>query len=529
MKEILQLTKFLIFSFYKKPKQQMLQIVLLIALVYGFLQVTALNFFVYFISTTQILMFYNLVISAILVFVLTCYLSTTQVFAFTEFKLLAPLPLRFKKISIAKVISGIVTPVGLTLIVQIPTILFLLIDAKFMEALKLFIFLPVFTGIIYLALLFILSIINRFYYRFKSKVAYLLTNVFIMTIIPVAFLVYFVKKSVFIIEVTFDSFQDIIHMSRNLLTNMYDAVDLIPVVNATVEYVVLGGTTTSFVLTYIAITIGGFLLLYFIIQNISTNYFANGILDNEQTSDKSTKVHISQNKWINYVQREFWVLNSESYFKMQLIVGVLLAPIISVFYFLFVQFDWLPTYVNITENKNFIMYFAYLALFLSSMNNISGTPYSREGKYHYLLKSTPLNEKYIYFTKVIIASAMSILSILLSFVLLLSFGYWEPDVLVMLPVLFILVICYNMLTPIYDKNNPVVEWDAPSIAIKSNPNVLVSLLYGMPILIVTCAIHFALVWINLPLYLIYSTILLGVIITMILLIKRINKNEKAAV
>src|SRR5699024_1681317 len=140
MREILPLTKFFTFSFYNKPKNQMLQIVLFIALIYGFFQIAALNFFVYYAGSTEVLICYNLVFSAILVYILTCYLSTTQVFLFNEFELLAPLPLLFNKISTAKVISSIIVPIGLSLVLQIPTILFLLIDAKLIEAFKLLIF-----------------------------------------------------------------------------------------------------------------------------------------------------------------------------------------------------------------------------------------------------------------------------------------------------------------------------------------------------------------------------------------------------
>src|SRR5699024_6509455 len=229
------------------------------------------------------------------------------------------------------------------------------------------------------------------------------------------------------------------------------------------------------------------------------------------------------------IQREFWVLNSEAYFKLQFIMGMILAPIVSLIYFLLIQSEWLPAYVNMTDNENFTMYYFYFILFLSTMNNISGTPYSREGKYHYLLNSTPLNSRFIYFTKVFVASSMSMISILLSFLFLIGFGYWEADAIVMLLIISGLAFIYNLLTPIYDRKNPVIVWETPSTAIKSNPNVLVSLLYGMPILVVICILHFALMWIHIPPYINYIIVLFGIIITIFLLIKRIIKKEKMGV
>ncbi|MFE4898819.1 hypothetical protein, partial [Peribacillus butanolivorans] len=165
MKEKLQLTRFIVSSFYKKPKQTMLQVVLIIAVFYMFLQLTVVNAFVYFLGNTQVFMFYNLTISSILVFALVCYLSTSQVFAYYEFNVLAPLPLSYKKISIAKVISSLWVPIVLSMVVQVPTLGFLIIDLKFVEAIKLLLFIPVFNGLIALLLLFILSCINRYYYR----------------------------------------------------------------------------------------------------------------------------------------------------------------------------------------------------------------------------------------------------------------------------------------------------------------------------------------------------------------------------
>ncbi|MGW6385004.1 hypothetical protein, partial [Peribacillus butanolivorans] len=160
MKEKLQLTRFIVSSFYKKPKQTMLQVVLIIAVFYMFLQLTVVNAFVYFLGNTQVFMFYNLTISSILVFALVCYLSTSQVFAYYEFNVLAPLPLSYKKISIAKVISSLWVPIVLSMVVQVPTLGFLIIDLKFVEAIKLLLFIPVFNGLIALLLLFILSCIN---------------------------------------------------------------------------------------------------------------------------------------------------------------------------------------------------------------------------------------------------------------------------------------------------------------------------------------------------------------------------------
>ncbi|MGE1099267.1 hypothetical protein ACQJZ4_20285, partial [Bacillus altitudinis] len=78
-------------------------------------------------------------ISSILVFALVCYLSTSQIFAYYEFKVLAPLPLTYKEISKAKVLSSLWVPIILSMVIQVPTMGFLIVDQKFMETIKLFI------------------------------------------------------------------------------------------------------------------------------------------------------------------------------------------------------------------------------------------------------------------------------------------------------------------------------------------------------------------------------------------------------
>ena len=521
MKEQVQLTKFFISSFYKKPKQQMLQVVLIIALFYMLFQLTALNFLVYSLGDIQLFMFYNLAISVILVFILTCCLSATQVFAFNEFKFLAPLPLSYRKLSTAKVVSSITVPIVLTMVIQFPTVVFLFIDFRIIEAIIILTFLPVVSGLIALSLLFVLSFVNRFYYKFKHLVSYLMTKLVIMIVIPVSFIVYFVGKSTFAVEIDINSLDGLINSANLILRSIFETASTMPVIQWIIESFVSNKLSLPIVLVYLGIILTNLFLYCFVIQNISANYFRNSLLENNKANLKGSKVYISKNKWSIYLQRERWVIQSEAYFKLQVILGVLLAPIASSVFLLLIQYDALPAYVNISKEGSF-EYYSYFILFFSCMNNISGTPYSREGKHHDLLMSTPLHPKCVYFSKVFISSVMGILSVFISFILYAIFGYWELNNLFMLFVISGLVVCYNLLAPLYDMKNPNIEWENPSIAVKSNPNVLISLFYGMPILIVIAAIHFCLAWIKIQPYLTTLILLLIVIFTISIIINRLK-------
>ncbi|MBO0997912.1 hypothetical protein IOC57_09150 [Bacillus sp. SD075] len=529
MKEKFQLTRFFVSSFYKMPKQTMLQAVLIIAIFYMFLQLTVVNAFVYFLGDTQVFLFYNLTISNILVFALVCYLSTSQIFAYYEFKALAPLPLSYKEISRAKVLSSLWVPIILSMVIQVPTIGFLIVDLKFMEAFKLFIFLPIFNGLTAVFLLFILSCINRYYYRFKNKVAYLMVNITVILMLTIISILYFFGKSTIAIskvisEMDWNSIEGLTNSLEFIMRHMFETANMIPVLKWILDAFVSNEITVQFFIIYISILVIGFLLYSLIIENISVHYFKNGLLGNNKTNVKYSEVNISKNQWSNYLQREVWIIKSEAYFKMQIALGLFLPPIFSLVMLLLIQNEVFPNYLNITKEGVFDKYFSYSVLFLCCINNISGTPYSREGKYHYLLKSAPFDEKYVYFSKVIFSSIISIIAVVISFLIFALFGYWEMENAVMLLIISCLVVCYNLLTPLYDMKNPSIEWENPSAAIKSNPNVLISLLYGLPLLIMVTATHFGLVWFSVQPLLGAIIILMIVIAINSVLINRLKYN-----
>ncbi|MBT2664627.1 hypothetical protein J7J00_03895 [Bacillus sp. ISL-4] len=529
MKGKLQLTRFFISSFYKMPKQTMLQAVLIIAVFYMFMQLTVVNAFVYFLGDTDVFLFYNVTISSILVFALVCYLSTSQIFAYYEFKVLAPLPLTYKEISRAKLLSSLWVPIILSMVIQVPTIVFLIVDLKFMEAFKLFIFLPIVNGLTALLLLFILSCINRYYYRFKNKVAYLMVNIAVILMLAIISIVYFAGKSSIAIlkvisEIDLNSIEGLKNSLEFIMRHMFETANMIPVIKWILDAFVSNEITVQFIIIYISILVIGFLLYSFIIENISVNYFKNGLLGNNKANLKNSKVNISKNQWSNYLQREIWVIKSETYFKMQIALGLLLPPVFSLVMLLLIQNEVFPNYLNITKEGVFDKYFSYSILFLCCINNISGTPYSREGEYHYLLKSAPFDEKYVYFSKVIFSSIIGIIAVLISFMIFALFGYWEMENAVMLLITSCLVVCYNLLTPLYDMKNPSIEWENPSAAIKSNPNVLISLLYGLPLLIMVTAIHFGLVWFSVQPLMGALIILMIVIAINSVLINRLKYN-----
>ncbi|HLR79804.1 MAG TPA: hypothetical protein VK119_04410 [Bacillota bacterium] len=529
MKETLKLTKFFISSFYTKPKQQILKVVLLIALFYLFFQLAIVSIAVYFIADTYLFMFYNLAISSILIFALTCYLSTIQFFSFKEFTILASHPISYKKISTAKLVSSILVPLILSLIIQVPALILLIIDFKMIEFAKLIILMPIINGFIVLLLLFVLSFVNKFYYKYKNKTSYLMTNFIMMSLFPLASIALYItfSKNKNIVElfekVDLESMTGWIHLINSILHHLFENIMEIPLLREVIERFVSNDISIPFILISIFLTLISALFYFVIVHNTSTNYYKNGTHDNAvQTSLKGSSVHITENQWSNYLQREVWVLKSEAYFKMQVILGILLPPVTSLIFLILIQNDVFPTILNITEEGVLDTYFSYTVLFLSCINNISGTPYSREGRYHDLLKCNPFNPTYVYLSKVVIASTMSLIAVLLSFIIFAIFGYWRLETVIMLMIVAGLVICYNLLTPLFDSKKPLTEWVNPSEAVKSNPNVLISLLYGLPLLIIIAVLHVGFIWLNIHSFLVSFIILLVVLVTIYILIKKLR-------
>lgn len=529
MKETLNLTKFFISSFYKKPKQQMLQVVLLIALFYMFFQLAVVDISIYLIADTHLFMFYNLAISSILIYALTCYLSTIQFFSFKEFPALASHPISYKKISTAKLISSILVPLILSLIIQVPALILLIIDLKMIEIAKLIILMPIINGFIILSLLFVLSFVSTFYYKYKNKTSYLMTNFILMSLFPIASIALYAsfsknKNIVELFEITgLESMAGLINLIHSILHYLFENVMEIPLLREIIEQFTSNDISIPFILITIFLILISTLFYFVTIYNTSINYYKNGIHESAvQTNLQGSSVHITENQWTNYLQREVWVIKSEAYFKMQVILGILLPPVISLIFLILIQYDVFPATLNITEEGVLDKYFSYLVLFLCCINNISGTPYSREGKYHDLLKYNPFNSSYVYLSKVIIASTMSLIAVLLSFILFAVFGYWRLETVVMLMIIAGLVFCYNLLTPLFDSKKPLTDWVNPSEAAKSNPNVLISLLYGLPLLIIIAILHVGFIWLNIHSLLVSFIILLVVLVTIYILVKKLR-------
>lgn len=496
------LTKFFISSFYSKPKQPMLNAIFIIAFCYLFLQLTTINIAINYLGNTEEYMFYNFLISNLIVYGLAIYFAISSVFHYFEFDILAHMPISPKNIIASKIGSMLLFPTVVSTITQIPTFLLLSFKAKFNELFKFMLLIPICNILLVLFILLILSLINSLRHFFGSKTAYFIVNItsiYILTVWLCFSAVQFIRNNLAfsLMTIDFTTLTTVKNSLSLIMNQIYELVLSTPIVGEIVYTFTSSEISLLFMMALMAMILMSALIFLFVTNILSINYLKNGSREVSQLSTRRIKVYDIKNEWASYLQRELWVIQTEAYFKMQMLLGVALCPIFTIIFLIAIQAGWVPNSFPIMKPGYFELYFAYAVLIISCINNVSGTPYSREGKYYPLINSLPLNKKKIYFSKVLVAVIPSGIAVTTSFFIFTLFGYMNKTTLLLMFTVLLLVYCYNLLTPVFDMLNPSIAWENPSEAVKSNPNVLVSLLFGLPILVIVIVAHFFFLWVGL--------------------------------
>jgi len=493
MKDNMQLIKFFLTSFYAKPKQPVIQVLLIIAFIYVAVQYFVLTLIIYFIATPEEYSFYNVLLSNGVTYLLISYFAISVVFSQSDFAIFAHLPISAKRVVMSKIISGVALPMIVVSILSIPTFFIVLIEFKLAVAVKSIAFLLIMNVLIVLFLLFLLAILNHFRTVFINTSVYLLVRMTLIFGIGISPILYFLIKNYHAISIVLAKLDA--STIASLSASILDFLDLGYRFTMQQSWVkaILPLTTTKSLIYFILLFTLCYLLFKATIKIIASKYYEHGLLVSK--IEKTTKVwgRDIQSSLVNYLQREYWIIQSEPYFKMQTILGIILTPICSIVFLTLEQTNILKA-EWIVNNESFL--FAYMVLLMSCMNNISGTPYSREGKYYASSMTLPFDPQKIYMAKVMTSSCIGIISVVISYIIYMLFGRGDIITGLHLLITLLLVITYNLLSPLYDRRHPLLEWSNPSEAIKSNPTVLISLLYGLPLLIVIGLLHFSLLSFN---------------------------------
>ena len=371
MKDNMQLIKFFLTSFYTKPKQPIIQVLLLIACIYVATQYFVLNLIIYFIAAPEEYLFYNIFLSNGVTYILTSYFAITVVFSQSDFAILAHLPISAKRVVMAKIISGVAFPLVIASTLSIPTFFILLIEFKLGIAVKSIVFLLVMNVLIVLLLLFILSVLNHFRSVFINTSVYLLVRMIFIVGIGISPILYFLIKNYHSVSIVLEKLDA--STIASLSASISDFLDIgyrFAIQHSLVENLLSLNTVISFILLFALC----YLLFKATIKMIASKYYEHGLLVSR--IEKTTKFwgRDIQSSLVNYLQREYWIIQSEPYFKMQAILGMIITPICTIIYLILGQtailkVEWM------LDNESFL--FVYMVLLMSCMNNISGPPYSR--------------------------------------------------------------------------------------------------------------------------------------------------------
>ncbi|MBD7942570.1 hypothetical protein H9650_00460 [Psychrobacillus sp. Sa2BUA9] len=477
---------------------------------------------IYFLGTSKEYLFFNLFISMALTYLLTAYFAVSVVFNQRDFNILSSLPISPKQIVKAKIISGLAFPIIIVGTLQIPIYFFLFYKYEIWEIVRAVIILTLINVMTALFLLFILSFSNRFRRLYSSSLLYFVTNTLLVVLIGVSPIMYFFEIiNTDIMSLQFSSMSDIITTLSSSLKMYYSFSIQEPLIKVIVTPLLFKVSMIDFLVIVSSLMVICVLFFISTVKNTAVNYYKNGLLENsvENSVENMPKVKIykTENIWSYYLQREWWIIQSEPYFKLQVILSLFLAPLFTFIFLIVAQMDLLKTGWLIDKE---LYIFGYMILFVSCVNNISGTPYSREGKNYAFSIVLPLDRRMVFLSKVATSSFISIASVVISYIIYLLFGRTDILSLLLLFITLVLIICYNLLSPIHDMRHPLVNWKTPSEAVKSNPNVLISLVSGSPILIFIAICHVWLLVLNVSQWIVAIIIaLLTVAITMFTFIK----------
>ncbi|MED4887805.1 hypothetical protein [Lysinibacillus fusiformis] len=488
------LIKFFLTSLYAKPKQPIIQVLFILAILYVSIQYVILTFVMYFMVTPEIFLFYNMLLSSGVTYILIVYFAVSVVFSQNDFFIMGHLPISSKHIIMSKIVSGVVLPLVVVSILSIPTFILVWIEWELGIAIKTILFILAMNVFLTLFLLFILSIFNHFRTVFNETSVYLL-RIIVILVLGISPIFYFVMRNYPAISVAMEKLDtSTLSSLRASISTIFEIGYRFTMQQSLVEALFPMTTIQSFIY-FTAIIILCYVLFKATIIINAVKYYEYGLLVNKR--EKTTKVWGSgiKGSWVYYLQREYWILQSESYYKMQVIIGFMLTPICTIIFLLSIQMNILKSDWLMNDERYL---FVYLVLLMSCINNISGTPYSREGKYYASSITLPFNPWKIYMAKVIVSSCISVGAVLISYIIYTLFGKGDVMTVLFLAMTIFIVIAYNVVTPLYDKKHPFLAWSNPSEAIKSNPTVLISLLYGTPVLIITLLLHFFLLFVGIP-------------------------------
>lgn len=506
-------------DYYKLPRQKSIRVVLTIAIVYFFMQLFVVNGYIFLRHDVSTLIILNILLVFILSGLTTLYFSYALLLSNEEYEKLIYLPISEQDIMRSKIISSMLLPLTFSLAPQWITVLFMIMKFEWMILLKYLLFIPLFVLLIILIHYVPMSILYLIRKYFKSHAHFLIVNSLVILCLWGGAIYSFVSF-VNLKEIHFNVHgMSALQFVDELILFIHHVISSLPIMTS-----LLGNNeAVKYIILLLLLSFTNFFMFTVASYNIAKRYKINSQLDSKPLAINQKRMLFSKSDLLFYMQRENLIIQSYAYFRVQMLITVIMPIIIGFIVLLFKENIFNLLDISFLKANFFIVY-SYVVFLMCIFNNQIGTVYSKEGKLYATQKYMPLNESLLNTAKVIYITIMNIISIVISFVVYFVMEGFTVNSILMLIFLIILCLLNNLLAPLFDKKKPMVDWEKASDAIKSNFNVVIGMVTSIPVVSLFLIIHAIGLMMNISQILLLPVLAVLAIVLVIFLRKKIYAN-----
>ncbi|SET34462.1 hypothetical protein [[Clostridium] polysaccharolyticum] len=248
--------------------------------------------------------------------------------------------------------------------------------------------------------------------------------------------------------------------------------------------------------SYVSILILGVIIVLLCI--ILAKLFGKCVVAYDFSEVKSVNYRLrlgkTSNKMLLLLQREFWVVQSEPFFKSNLILECCLAPLFLTIVSIILHFaktsKEIEEFLNLANGKWYLAYIiiGVIVLIISTQASFL-VPVSKEGKFYMLSRTLPIPYEMQYKAKSIYTFILSTVSGSIAYWIVIItkvfvFQHRVLNYIILLEVLFLLVVTCSA----SDYRRPYINWDEPRKATNGNLMLLFGVLHVFAILAVILGI-----------------------------------------
>lgn len=411
-----------------------------------------------------------------------------------DFDFLSSLPVSTNKIIIVKLFSLLISNYLFLLISFIPAIIIILINNL---ALPIFYFNITLIFLVFPLLILSISILISYIFNYFIK-----SNKIKNIILFILFLTFTIGTFLFTFNDNMFMLLEVISNNANLI---YYPINF--AVNALAHY------SFNNLIIFLVINIIPFLITIFILEK--TYFIFNNKKVKKRRKNKTVNLKRS-NHIITLTKYEF-----KKYFNnIQYVLNTIIGKILFVIFTILIVTNINQLEDDIINNFNEFIYLiiAALSIFALTMTSTTTATISLDKNELWLLKSSPINVKDIFISKILIDLTFNIISVLISVVFMVIFISKINLIMLLLLILFLIIISTHnaILGLILNLKLPKFDWDLEIRAIKQSLSVFLHMMFSFILLVISVISFFLLSTIIPNIIIIFSLIILIYLVILII-------------